>query len=127
MDALRLALADLIVVVHLAYLAFIPLGGFLAWRWPRIVPWHLAAIAIGLVSITVGFDCPLTTWEQTLRDDAGQRVARGAFVDHYLAGKVFPHGDAWVVQVAFATAIVVSYAVLIRKWVRSRGSAPAPG
>ena len=28
-------LVDLVVSLHLAFLAFVVLGGFLAWRWPR--------------------------------------------------------------------------------------------
>jgi hypothetical protein len=62
-DTVWIGLADGVLVVHLAYLAFIPLGGFLAWRRPRLVWVHLVAIAVGVVSITIGFDCPLTSWE----------------------------------------------------------------
>jgi hypothetical protein len=127
-DRLLVALADLIVVVHLAYLAFIPLGGFLAaravrknptGRWPRLIWAHIAAVAVGLVSITVGFDCPLTTWEQSLRRAAGQHVGRAGFVDQYLAGRVFPHGDAWVVQVVFIVCVAVSWCGFIRRERRS--------
>jgi uncharacterized protein DUF2784 len=114
-------LADAVVVVHLAYLAFIPLGGFLAWRWRWLVPFHLAAIAVGVVSVVVHFDCPLTTWEQSFRRRAGQRVYTNGFVDHYLTGHVYPHGYDGVVQAVFAACIVVSYVGL---WLRGR-SQPA--
>jgi hypothetical protein len=117
-----IALADVIVVVHLAYLVFIPTGGFLAWRWPRVVWAHLAAVALAVVSVTVHFDCPLTTWEQSLRRRGGQVPYSDGFVDHYLTGRVYPHGDAWVVQAVFGACIVISYAVLIRRRRRGRGS-----
>ena len=100
------------VVVHLAFLAFIPSGGFLAIRWPRLMWPHLACVAIGLVSITIGFDCPLTSWEQTLRRRGGQRPYRDGFVDHYLTGRVYPHGYAWTVQALFAACVVTSYALM---------------
>jgi NO-binding membrane sensor protein with MHYT domain len=106
-------LADIVLVAHLAYLVFIPTGGFLAWRWPKIVPAHLVAIAVAFVSITVGFDCPLTSWEQSFRRRGGQRAYTDGFVDHYLTGRVYPHGDAWLVQVVFGVCIVVSYAGLV--------------
>ncbi len=125
-DRALLVAADAIVVVHLAYLAFIPLGGFLVARWPRVVWAHLAAVAIALVSITVGFDCPLTTWEQSLRRDAGQRVGRAGFVDQYLAGRVFPHGDAWIAQLVFAACIVVSYGLVARGFTRAPRRALSP-
>ena len=66
-------LADVVVLAHLAYLVFIPVGGFLAWRWPKVIPAHLAAIAVAIVSITAGFDCPLTTWENSLRKAGGEK------------------------------------------------------
>jgi Protein of Unknown function (DUF2784) len=102
-------LADLVVVVHLAYLVFIPVGGFLAWRWPRLIPVHVAAVGIALVSVTVGFECPLTTWEQTLRRRGGETPYTGGFVDHYLTGKLYPHGHDTVVQLLIGAAVVTAY------------------
>ena len=119
--------ADAVVVVHLAYLAFIPLGGFLAWRWRWVIPIHLAAVIIGLISITVHFDCPLTTWEQSFRRHAGERPYTNGFVDHYLTGHLYPHGYAWLVQVLFLGCIVVSYVGLfVRARRSSRSAAPRP-
>jgi len=112
-------LADALVVVHLAYLAFLPLGGFLAWRSPRLVWAHLAAVAVGVASITVGFDCPLTTWEQSLRRHGGQRPYTNGFVDHYLTGRVYPHGYDWAVHVIFGICIVTSYALVVRRSMRA--------
>jgi Protein of Unknown function (DUF2784) len=91
-------------------LAFIPVGGMFAIRWPRLTWMHLAAVAIGLISITIGFDCPLTTWEQSLRRHAGQRPYTNGFVDHYLTGRVYPHGYEWAVQALFAVCVVIPYA-----------------
>jgi hypothetical protein len=111
-------LADVVVALHLAYLIFIPLGGFFAWRWPRVIPFHLGAIVIGLVSLTIHFDCPLTTWEQWLRRHGGQRVYTDGFVDHYLTGRVYPHGYAWTVQAVFAVCVIASYVPIIRRYRR---------
>lgn len=111
-------LADLVVVLHLAFLAFIPIGGFLAWRWPWIIGPHLTAVIIGLVSITVGFECPLTTLEKSLRRHGGEQVYSNGFVDHYLSGRVYPQGYDRLVQVIFAACVVVAYAGLAAR--RSR-------
>jgi len=118
-------LADVILALHLAYLAFIPVGGFLAIRWPRLIWPHLIAVAIGLVSITVKFDCPLTTWEQWLRRKGGQRAYTDGFVDHYLTGRIYPHGYAWAVQVIFAACVVASYAVIVGRGAGRRRSVRA--
>jgi hypothetical protein len=103
-------LADAVLVVHLAYLVYLPVGPFIAWRWPRTIWLHAACLVVAIVSITTGFDCPLTSWEQSLRRRGGQRAYTDGFVDHYLAGKVFPRGDAWAVQLVFGVCIVVGYA-----------------
>jgi Protein of Unknown function (DUF2784) len=108
-NAVFVGIADLVLLAHLAYLAFLPTGGFLAWRWPKVLPVHVVAVLVGLVSITVGFDCPLTSWEQSLRRRGGRHAYTDGFVEHYLTGHVYPHGYAWLVQVVFALCIVVSY------------------
>jgi hypothetical protein len=102
-------LADVVVAVHLAYLVFLPVGGFLAWRWRGIIPFHLAAVAVGLVSITIGFECPLTVWERALRRRGGERPYTNGFIDHYLTGHLYPHGYDHVVQALIAACIVISY------------------
>jgi NO-binding membrane sensor protein with MHYT domain len=108
-NAVWIGLADLVLLAHLAYLAFLPTGGFLAWRWPQVLPAHIVAVVVGLVSITIGFDCPLTSWEQSLRRRGGRRTYTDGFVDHYLTGHVYPHGYAWLVQLVFALCVVASY------------------
>ncbi len=122
-------LADRVVAVHLVYIAFIPLGGFLAWKWPRLVPVHLAAVAAALISVTVHYDCPLTGLEKTLRRHGGEAPYRNGFVDHYLTGRLYPHGADAYVQLFVAACIVVSYAHILRQRLRARRrpdvSAPA--
>jgi hypothetical protein len=113
-------LADAIAAVHFAYLAFIPVGGFLAARWRRLLLPHLVAVAVGTVSVTVGFDCPFTAWEQSLRRAGGQRAYTEGFVVHYLTGRVYPHGYAWAVQVLFAICVAAAYAVIVGRRLRQR-------
>jgi len=102
-------LADLVVVAHLAYLAFLPVGALLVARRPNLAPLHLAAVAVAVASVTVGFDCPLTTWEQALRRRGGQHPYPGGFVNHYLTGGAFPHGADRVAQIAVAVLIAAVY------------------
>jgi Protein of Unknown function (DUF2784) len=106
-------LADAVVVVHLVYLAFIPLGGWLGRHRPRLIPVHLLAVAVGLASVTIGFDCPLTGWEQALRRAGGEPGYGGGFVDHYLTGRLFPHGADHLVQLAVALACIWPYRHLV--------------
>jgi hypothetical protein len=119
--------ADLVVVVHLAYLVFLPAGAVLVARRPRLAPLHLGAIAVAITSVTVGFDCPLTTWEQTLRRRGGQHPYPGGFVDHYLSGGAFPHGADRVGQIVVAVIVAAAYLRLARRnRTRRRTSASVP-
>lgn len=85
-------LADIIVVIHVAYLAYVVLGQLailagwpLGWQWIRN-PWfrfsHMAMILVVAVEAVVQYECPLTTWERELREAAGQKeMAGGRFFD----------------------------------------------
>ena len=107
-------LADAVVLVHLGFLVFVTLGGFLAWRAPRVLPWHLAAAAWALGIVTVGWPCPLTGLENWLRELAGQQAYRGGFIDRYVVGVVYPREHERLAQAAVAATVVASYAGLLR-------------
>src|SRR5580658_783259 len=75
-------LADLVVGVHVAYVAYVVIGQLLImvaapfkWQWARN-PWfrftHLTAIGIVAYEALRGLRCPLTVWEEQLRALAGQ-------------------------------------------------------
>jgi hypothetical protein len=80
-------LANTVVVVHLAFVGFvliglllILLGIILRWDWVRNF-WfravHLLAIGIVAVETMIGMACPLTIWENQLREAAGQSIRPG--------------------------------------------------
>jgi hypothetical protein len=116
------ALADLVVVVHLAFILFVGLGALLAWRWPRLVWLHVPAALYGIAIIAVGFDCPLTPLEKHFRRLAGDAGYEGGFVDRYLEGVVYPGDATPVLQALGAVAVVVGYGGLA--WRRRRASTP---
>lgn len=64
--------ADATAVAHLIFILYVVCGGFLAWRWPRTIALHLAAVAWGFTGLLVGIDCPLTHLESWARVRAGQ-------------------------------------------------------
>jgi len=111
------ALADVVVVAHFAYLAVLVFGGLAAARWPRLLRWHLAAVAWALGAVTIRYDCPLTALEQRLRERAGEDFYGGGFLRHYVRGVLFPQ-----VATPFVVALIV--AVVLAGWVRlaSRGA-----
>ena len=111
-------LADLVVVVHLAFIVFVAVGALLAWRRPWLVWLHAPGVAWALAGITVGVPCPLTPLEKSLRRLAGQEGYAGGFVDHYVEGVVYPGSLTPVLRAAAAVAIVAGYAGLYRRAMR---------
>src|SRR6184192_4249345 len=77
-------LADCVVLVHATFVAFVMLGGFLAWRWRAVVWAHVPAALWGAAIEYGGWVCPLTPLENALRARAGLEGYRGGFVEHYV-------------------------------------------
>ncbi len=52
-------LADAVVLLHTAFVVFVVLGGFLAWRWRRLVWGHVPCAVWGALIEYEGWICPL--------------------------------------------------------------------
>src|SRR6476620_6680152 len=87
----RLA-ADSVVVLHLCFVAFVMLGGFLLRRWPKLVYAHVPAAIWGVLIEFGGWVCPLTPLEKSLRVRGGEAGYQGDFIDHYILPVLYPHG-----------------------------------
>jgi len=85
-------LADLTVLVHGAFVAFVILGGFLAVRWRRLLWVHLPSAVWGVLIEFGGWTCPLTPLENALRERAGVAGYSGGFVEHYVLRALYPNG-----------------------------------
>src|SRR6266478_2969023 len=94
-------LADLVLLVHFAFVAFVALGFLAIWvgyfcRWTfvrdlRFRVAHLLAIGLVLAEALTGVICPLTTWEKQLRVRAGQGTGySGSFIQHWF-GRILFH------------------------------------
>ncbi|GAA3166738.1 DUF2784 domain-containing protein [Planomonospora alba] len=103
------------MVVHFLFLVFMAVGGFLAWRWPRLIAAHLAAAAWGVVSVATGVECPLTVAEDWGRRTAGERgLPPEGFIDHYIEGVIYPEEHTTVARLAVALLVAVSWIGYVR-------------
>jgi hypothetical protein len=115
-------LADAVVVVHLAFIAFVAIGGLLAWRWPKLLWAHVPAVVWSAGIVTIGYSCPLTTLEDELRSRAGEHVYPGGFVARYLDNVVYPDRFKAVARVVVGLLVIIGWiggAILRRR--RHRG------
>ncbi|MFD1531766.1 DUF2784 domain-containing protein [Pseudonocardia aurantiaca] len=103
-------LADGVMLAHFGFLAFLALGGFVAWRYPWVLGLHVAAVGWGLLSVLAGVHCPLTAWEDRFRRLGGEQGMPRGFVDAYLTGVVYPREYLLTVQLVVAGLVAVSWA-----------------
>ena len=101
-------LADAVMLAHFGFLAFLTLGGFLAWRWRWVLVPHVAA-ACWAALIVAGAQCPLTAWENRLRRLGGEQGIPRGFIDTYLTGVVYPEAYLRPVQVVVGGLVAVSW------------------
>ena len=105
-------LADLVVAVHFAYVAFVIIGllltvagAVLRWKWVRNF-WfrllHLVMIGVVVVEAWCGIVCPLTTWENELRKLAGQTSYSGGFIANLLHDAMFFQAEPWVFTLCYS-------------------------
>ncbi|MDD2660400.1 MAG: DUF2784 domain-containing protein [Methylococcales bacterium] len=113
--------ADAVLLLHLAFIAFVILGGFLAvWR-RGIIFIHLPAAAWGVFVELTGRVCPLTSLENTLRIKAGAAGYGKSFVEHYLLAVIYPDGITREMQYFLgALVVVINIAVYLRLFSRLR-------
>lgn len=116
------ALADLILAAHVAVVAFVVLGELLflgggarSWRWVRhfgLRVTHLLLMVFIALQSWLGQLCPLTIWEQALRQRAGQSGYGESFIEHWLSRLIFFEAPGWVfvaAYTAFATLVLLTW------------------
>jgi uncharacterized protein DUF2784 len=111
-------IADAILLVHLAIVAFIVggligvwIGATLDWQWIRD-PWfrylHLGAIAFVAVEALLGIACPLTVWEELMRGG----VRPESFIGRMVRSVLFYEAPEWVFTVAYVAWTLATLATL---------------
>ncbi|MDX3001250.1 DUF2784 domain-containing protein [Kribbella solani] len=123
-------LADVVMVVHGALLLFFVIGGFLAWRWPKLIWAHLTIVVWNVVIVLVDFGCPVTATEKYFRRLGGESVYSGGYIEHYLDGWLWPAGKTSTVELVAFALVVIAYVgfVIVRLGRRSkvRGESVGP-
>ena len=82
--------ADLVVLIHLAFIVFVMTGGFLVIKWHRVSLIHIPVVIWGVSIEFIGFICPLTPLENELRMAAGGTGFSGGFVEKYIVSLIYP-------------------------------------
>jgi hypothetical protein len=108
--------ADLVLIVHLAFIIFVMLGGLLVLRRPRLIWLHLPAVVWGAMSEFLGVLCPLTPLETTLRELGGGSGYEGDFIEHYLTAVIYPSGLTRGLQIALGLGALLLNMAIYGYW-----------
>jgi len=113
--------ADIIVLLHFAFILFVTTGGLLVLRWPRLAWVHLPCVAWGVVVEMTGSICPLTPLEMRFRLAAGDPGYQGDFIDRYLMPIIYPAGLTRGLQIALGLGLLLLNAgIYVVVWRRSK-------
>ena len=116
-------LADLVVLLHVAFVAFVIFGqvailyGFVRGRrWARAFwfRWsHLVSIAFVVLSSWLGATCPLTDLENSLRERGGERGYPGDFISYWAREILFYNWSPSTFTIAYSVFGMVVLATFL--------------
>ena len=129
MNSLYILIADAILVAHFAFILFVVggqvcviIGYFRGWSWirkPTFRVCHLLAIGIVVTLTWANQVCPLTVWENALRDAAGGESYSTTFVEHWVGGLIFYDAPRWAFTMAYT--LFGALVLLSWSWVKPEG------
>jgi hypothetical protein len=105
-------LADLVLALHFAIVAFVVgglvlviIGNLCKWRWVNAL-WfrlaHLGAIAVVVAEAWLEIICPLTILEMWLRTKSGATTYGGGFIEHWFQRVLYYEAPPWVFVLGYS-------------------------
>ena len=128
-------LADAVLIVHFLFVLFVAGGLFaiwtgaaLGWTWVRHFRFrvaHLAASLFVMAESLVGMACPLTVWEDLLRQTG---PGGASFMQRWVGRLIFYNLPEWVFTLAyvlFALAVMATFRLVRPQHHPDAGKLPA--
>jgi nitrite reductase/ring-hydroxylating ferredoxin subunit len=121
MSAFYLALADLVLLLHLAVVLFnvfgiivIPLGAWRGWHFVRVFWWralHLATLAVVALQAAAGRMCFLTIWHAALVQMAGSGRSLAPAISDFISRLIFWPLPLWAFIVIYVAVALFTLAL----------------
>ena len=99
--------ADLVVLIHLAFILFASLGGLLVLKYRRAALLHLSALIWAVLISLFGWVCPLTPLENWLRERGGVLGYDTSFIEHYILPVIYPGELTRKIQIFLGLLVLV--------------------
>ncbi len=107
--------ADLIVLIHFAFILFVIFGGLLVMKWRKLILLHIPALVWATMLEIFGWFCPLTALENELRRNNNGETYSAGFIELYIIPVIYPEELTRNIQIALGIA-VVCFNLLIYVW-----------
>ncbi len=104
---LYLLAANLVMLLHFAFIVFALFGSLAVLRWPTLAWVHLPVVGWGVLVAVMGWVCPLTPLENRLRQAGGQNGYSESFIEHYLAALIYPEGLTRQMQITLGMVLLL--------------------
>jgi hypothetical protein len=101
-------LADLVMLIHLAFVLFVIGGGLLVLKWPAVAWLHIPAAIWGGMIEFMGWTCPLTPLENHFLIQSAGEGYEGNFIAHYLLPVLYPEALTRNGQIVLGLLVVVA-------------------
>ncbi|MCD4742705.1 MAG: DUF2784 domain-containing protein [Desulfobacteraceae bacterium] len=99
--------ADLIVLIHFAFILFVVAGSFLVIKWHKVSLLHIPAAVWGVLIEFTGGICPLTPLENKLRLAGGEAGFSGGFIEEYIVSIIYPNDLTRGLQILLGSIVIV--------------------
>lgn len=108
MKGVYLFLTQLTIVIHLLFIVFVVVGGFLARKKSWVLILHLFSFSWALYAeLSPGVVCPLTTLENYFGNRAGLSTYKEDFITRYLVPIIYQENLSVNIQLILVGIVVV--------------------
>ena len=114
-------LADAIVLAHVGFIVFAVCGGFLVLKWRRVAWLHIPAVIWAFLVEVSPWYCPLTPWENRLRELSGASGYDTGFIEHYLIPILYPAALTETIALILGVSVLLLN-VAVYTWIWRRSS-----
>jgi hypothetical protein len=100
-------LADFTIIIHLAFILFVVLGGLLVLRWKKMIWVHIPVALWGIIVEYFNVLCPLTPLENYFRVMAGKQIYTTDFIEQYLLPMIYPEALSLILQYILGSTVIL--------------------
>ena len=104
--------ADLILIVHFAFIIFVVFGALLFFVSAKIIYVHVPALIWGIYIELTHSVCPLTYIENWFLQKANLTTYSESFIQNYLVSIVYPRNLTEDLQTYLAIALIVANTIM---------------